>query len=207
MRRMTPMAVLAAASALSMIILAGCTGQDSAVDTTPSAESTPALGPSGEAIQIGAPHEAGDTEPHSTDGVTVDLPAGAEIDRQESGTIAQTVVTLPGDGQERVAVTVDTQPSTDANVDISAQAGFAQLGASGVRDLEFRPADWSTWPYSVAVTGTMDDPTSGGTSEVLLVTTRTADGSATVTVSAQAPSGTLEDSAAMAALRTMRPAS
>lgn len=168
---------------------------------------TPSTSPSGEPLTV-TPLEAVDgAEPRTVDGVSVDVPAGWVLDRQEGddGT-TQIMVYDPADDMNPVGITVSSADATDGAVSLQADVTWTQLGASGVTDLERHPVDWSAWADGVGITGLVARDT-GADSSFVSVSTRDEDGNLLVSISAQSADGNLEESLQYQVLRTVRPAS
>lgn len=191
---------LALASALA---LGGCASDEpGGSGTTP----TPSASLTGDLLTI-APLDAVDgAEARTVDGVSVDVPAGWVLDRQE-GDDGTTQITVydPADELNPVGITVSSAEATDGAVTLQADVTWTQLGAAGAEDLQRHPVDWATWADGVGITGLVPRDT-GAESSFLSVSTRDEDGTLLLSLSAQSSDGSLEESLQYQVLRTVRPA-
>ncbi len=202
MRFVTRTVGMMAAAGLALA-LAACGGDDAPDEAT-----TPSFGagPTGTAVTIEPLDELEGATETTFAGVTLLVPEGYTQDRS-TGSSGVEQLTLRAEGEDRapVILTVTTEEGvTDGAVDGSALTAETQLGATGEwTDLARVPARWDGLPYAVAITGTLGLP-DGTERDAILVTTRDEDGTRIVGISAEAPTGELEDSVAYDVLRTMR---
>jgi hypothetical protein len=184
-------------------LLAACGGGDDG----PTGASTPSHGtaPTGTAVTIAPLADLDGASPVELAGVTLLVPDDLEQEPADAGEgVQQLVLREPGAERAAVILTVTEEPgATDAAVDASALVSETQLGASGEwTGITRSPAVWDGLPYAVAVSGTLG-LADGTQRDALLVTTRDADGTRIVGISAEAAAGELEESVAYRVLRTL----
>lgn len=196
MRSMTNRALRSLAGlAVVVVVLAGCGG---------GAEPTDSASTSTEAAAFATVEQIDGATRYEVEGVGILVPEGTDAEESAlSSQVTQLVLTRPGEPRADVTLTVTRQEVDDAAVEAAATASRAQVLASGVftEDTE-GIAEWPGLGTAHLLRGTiaLDD----GARDVLLVTTRVADGSHLVAVSAEAAAGELEGSQAEAVLRSVQ---
>ncbi|MGY4643323.1 hypothetical protein [Cellulomonas sp. URHB0016] len=165
------------------------------------------IAPTGEA-EVVVPLESIDgATPRSVLGATVDVPSDLEASTSAVGEGGRMALVVKDPAQERALVTLTVSPEpgvTDEGVDVAARVAMTQLGITeGWGDAELTPATWEGFPHAAAMTAVLTLP-DGTRHDVLLITLRDESSTKLINVSAEAPTGALEDSVAYDILRTLR---
>lgn len=153
----------------------------------------------------------------SVDGVSILVPAGVTTTQSKvSDAVTQLVLTEAGQTRALAIVTVtralETQVGAmqfgdskvdDEAVDKVAAVSRAQLAESGIfKETEQFSATYAGLGHAIVLRGTLAAPE--GAKDVILVTTRTPDGTRAVGVSAEAPEGQLSGSLAEQVLSSVK---
>ncbi len=175
-------------------------------------ESTPTrmeFAPEGEPFVIESVESIAGAELYESDGFSIELPVDWRVERTELDYQA-TYFAIWAPDRERALLNLvvsDWKNATDTTVEASSQVFETKIKTAGGHSMSRVPLTWPEWSHGVVTcfslpVGGDDDPAEV---QAIDVATRSADGSISMGVTAEAAPGELEESLAFEVLRTLKP--
>lgn len=189
--------VLLVAVVAGALVGCGTQGDDARGEQTVTPTEWPR--PTGEELVVDPERSIDDAEALEVDGLSLLVPRGWDVTREEvSGGLRVTLVP-PGDTMNIVALSFEGEGADADAVEMSASYAASMLAASGGEDVTQRPVSWSGWLYASATSGVGD----GGATDLLAFDMLTRD-RRLVGLVVRAPVGTMEESLQYRVARSLK---
>lgn len=202
--RMLGLKRISAATALVVLLAAGCSGSGGDdIEPTEALPDTP--------VEIESVTELADTERYEVNGVSLLVPQNLEIMQEtvggdEVGDVTQVSFVAPGQDRASIILTVENIPDADIkNAEFSALALQNSLATSGVgSDIELSVLDWPDLGTGAAVSAALNVPLNDVDTDRESFTAIVPHEDLLISVSVETAPEELEDSQEIRALRTLQ---